>query len=100
MKEKIIKNPDQEYYVVSLKHTNKKDKYMTLWRPNNAGYCWPLELAGVYNGYEPGYHHHDGENIAVRVSHMPKKFITVDDQGRDCIKVSKEAISFFKSYQP
>jgi hypothetical protein len=27
------------YYIISLKHTQKHDKYITLWRPENCGYC-------------------------------------------------------------
>lgn len=37
-----------DYYIVSLNHTDKKDRYITFWRPNNAGYCWPLSWAGKY----------------------------------------------------
>lgn len=52
------------YYVISLKHTNNKDKYITLWRPDNKGYCWPAQWAGVYTEYIRGYHHSD-ENKAI-----------------------------------
>lgn len=98
MKEKKIVNPEVEYFIVSLKHTNKKDKYVTLWRPDNAGYAWPLELAGKYKGYEEGYHH-DDENIPVPVNEIPTKFLVKDDRGRDCIKVSKASVEFFLLYK-
>lgn len=44
------------YYIVSLKHTGKKDNYMTLWRPNNAGYCYAKDMAGLYHELQEGYH--------------------------------------------
>lgn len=44
------------YYIISLKHTGKNDRFITLWRPDNAGYCWFKENAGLYDGYEKGYH--------------------------------------------
>jgi len=45
-----------EYYVLSLLHTMKREKYITLWRPNNAGYTYYMEAAGVYDEIKPGYH--------------------------------------------
>jgi hypothetical protein len=88
MKEKQIINPGTEYYVVSLKHTGKKDKFITLWRPDNKGYCWPISIAGTYNGFEFGYHLSDGNKPVV------------DSEGRECIKNSRAVVSFIKEYQP
>lgn len=98
---KRIINQGTPYYVVSLKHTNKKDKFFTLWRPANAGYCWPLSLAGMYDGYEDHYHRTtDQDNVPIKVEDLPRKFIVLDDQQRECIKVSREAIQFIKQYKP
>lgn len=47
------------YYIISLHHTNPKEKYLTLWRPNNAGYCYSKEMAGTYENPEIGYHDSD-----------------------------------------
>jgi hypothetical protein len=99
MKEKQIINPGTEYYVVSLKHTGKKDKFITLWRPDNKGYCWPISLAGTYNGFEFGYHLSDG-NKPVAVKDIPPLFFVVDSEGRECIKNSRAVVSFIKEYQP
>lgn len=44
------------YYILSLKHTRAKDKFFTLWRPNNAGYCYSTEKAGQYPQFQEGYH--------------------------------------------
>lgn len=38
-----------KYYIVSIKHTHKADQYISLWRPDNAGYCYSLEWAGKYD---------------------------------------------------
>jgi hypothetical protein len=43
-------------YVLSLLHTMKSEKYITLWRPKNAGYTYYMEAAGVYDEIKPGYH--------------------------------------------
>jgi len=44
------------YFIISLTHTNKGDKYITLWRPNNAGYCYSKESAGRYETPQKDYH--------------------------------------------
>jgi len=36
------------YYIASIRHTQKQHRYITFWRPENAGYCWPLSWAGEY----------------------------------------------------
>ena len=41
--------PDEtQYIVISLKHTHRRHKAITLWRPNDSGYCWTLGRAGQY----------------------------------------------------
>ncbi len=37
-----------QYIVLSLKHTKRRDKAITLWEGNDKGSCWKLEPAGVY----------------------------------------------------
>jgi hypothetical protein len=96
MSDKII-NPETEYFIVSFNHTDKTDKYITLWRPSNAGYCYPIELAGKYNGYEDGYHNSDG-NIPIPIVALPKKFIVKDGRDRLCVAHTKQSIAFFKAY--
>lgn len=48
--------------LVSLKHTKPTDEFLTLWRPNDAGYTFSLTAAGKYEiiDLQPGYH--DSEN--------------------------------------
>lgn len=64
-----------KHYVISLKHTHKKDDFITLWRPDNRGYCYAKEYAGVYEELIEGYHNGDCAK-AVEVSVLDKLFIT------------------------
>ena len=40
--------PERTFIVLSLKHTHRRHKAITLWRPNDSGYRWTLERAGIY----------------------------------------------------
>lgn len=40
---------DQYYYIVSVNHTSRNHDYITFWRPNDRGYCYPLSWAGIYS---------------------------------------------------
>lgn len=58
-----------EYIVISLKHTFRRHKAITLWRPDDRGYCWKLESAGRYDEARVlehlGYYNSGCSNIAV-----------------------------------
>jgi hypothetical protein len=43
------------FYIISLCHTAKREKFITLWRPNNSGYCFSKENAGIYLNPEDGF---------------------------------------------
>ena len=47
-------------YILSIDHTHKSEKFMTLWRPNNQGYCYSKENAGFYLEPKEGYHDNEG----------------------------------------
>lgn len=57
------------YIVISLKHTRRRDKAVTLWRPGDHGYCWRLDWAGRYSEQQVldhlGYYNSGCSNIAV-----------------------------------
>lgn len=36
-------------YVLSLKHLQRDHPFMTVWRPDDNGYAWPLAWAGKYD---------------------------------------------------
>lgn len=87
------------YIIFSLEHTNRKDKFFTLWRPDNAGYTYMLDSAGRYTDIEIGYHHRsDGGSVAVPYDKIPAEFVQLDDKSRPCIKVSFKSVAFVKSY--
>ena len=59
----------QEHYVISLKHTLRNDRYITIWRPDDKGYCWALSRAGKYQRENVmahlGYYNSGCSNVAV-----------------------------------
>lgn len=64
-----------KYYIISLKHTSKQEKWITLWRPNNAGYCYAKKDAGIYQEIEDGYHNHEGDSLPVETHKLDGYFI-------------------------
>lgn len=62
------------YYVISLHHTHKRDKFITLWRPNNKGYCYSKSQAGLYEKPKDGYHDSE-DNMSIKMEEANKLFI-------------------------
>jgi hypothetical protein len=58
-----------EFIVISLKHTHRRHKAITLWMPDDCGYCCRLESAGIYGESRVlehlGYYNSGCSNIAV-----------------------------------
>jgi hypothetical protein len=61
------------YYIISLTHTMKGEKYLTLWRANNQGYCYSKENAGLYETPKEGYHDSE-DNMPVTTEQAEKLF--------------------------
>jgi len=61
----------QSYFVISVHHTQRTDKYILLWNPNDAGYCYRTEVAGRYSKEQilksPHYYNSGERNVAVPV---------------------------------
>lgn len=38
-----------DFYIISVKHSQRRHRYITFWRPENKGYAWPLSWAGKYS---------------------------------------------------
>lgn len=61
-----------KYLLVSVKHSPKRDPYITFWRPGNSGYTWPLKSAGQYDEEDvrrnPGYYNNFCDTFPVPVS--------------------------------
>ena len=56
-------------YIVSLKHTRREHQYITVWRPEDKGYAWPLSWTGKYSEAEVtaqrDYYHRGDDTLAV-----------------------------------
>jgi hypothetical protein len=63
---------EDQFYIISLKHSHKRERYITFWRPDDKGYCWKLSLAGKYGRANVmahlGYYNSGCSNIAVPCS--------------------------------
>ena len=57
------------FIVLSLKHTHRRHKAITLWKADDSGYCWKLASAGIYDEARVlehlGYYNSGCSNIAV-----------------------------------
>ena len=82
------------YYIISLKHTKRSDKYITLWRPLNCGYCYAKEDAGKYNEIIDGYHNIDGDSLPIEVEKLDELFLNSDIISKN--KATNVAIYFVK----
>lgn len=74
------------YYVISLKHTHRHDKYITLWRPDNRGYCYAKEDAGIYQEIKDGYHNLEGDSLPFESKLLDGLFINSDIHSKMIIK--------------
>ena len=74
--------PERAFIVLSLKHTHRRHKAITLWRANDSGYCWPLERAGVYAESlvleRLGYYNSGRSNIAVPVDLVKRLVVDIE----------------------
>ncbi|SIT50470.1 hypothetical protein BN2476_830041 [Paraburkholderia piptadeniae] len=59
----------RDYYVISVHHTRREDRYILLWRPDNKGYTYRASTAGRYSAEtiraHLGYYNCGCSNIAV-----------------------------------
>ncbi|QEY62503.1 hypothetical protein FXN65_10600 [Metapseudomonas lalkuanensis] len=64
------------FIVISLNHTYRRHKAITLWRSDDKGYCWKLESAGRYDEARVlehlGYYNSGCSNIAALLSLIEK----------------------------
>ena len=74
------------YYIISLKHTNKEDNYITLWRPDNSGYCYRQDHAGKYKEIIDGYHNGEGDSLPIEVEKLDGFFINSDIVSKNQVK--------------
>ena len=74
--------PERAFIVLSLKHTHRRHKAITLWRANDSGYCWPLERAGAYAESlvleRLGYYNSGCSNIAVPADLVKRLVVDIE----------------------
>ena len=64
-----------------MKHTNKRDKFITLWGKNNCGYYTSTEGAGLYETPIDGYHNSPPDSIPVEREKLEKLTVCVNQAG-------------------
>jgi len=60
---------EEQFLVVNLSHARSDQYYVTFWRPENSGYAYPLDWAGLYprSVIEASLdYYHSGSNVAVK----------------------------------
>lgn len=66
-----VESGESAYYVVSVKHSHKRNRYITFWCPDDRGYTFRLSTAGKYDRDNVmahlGYYNSGCSNIAVPV---------------------------------
>lgn len=68
------------YYIISMKHTQKLDKFITLWGKDNSGYFTSTEGAGLYEAPIEGYHT-PPDSFPVEKDVLDKLTIQVEENG-------------------
>lgn len=63
---------EDRFYIISLKHSHKRCRYITIWCADDRGYCYRLARAGKYDRDNVmahlGYYNSGCSNIAVPCS--------------------------------
>lgn len=78
----------RDYYVISVHHTMRHHRFITLWCPDDTGYCYRTTRAGKYRGEairaKLGYYNSGCGNIAVPVDVIdPLTVMTTPTDGLD-----------------
>ncbi|MBP6861372.1 MAG: hypothetical protein KBC57_03335 [Neisseriaceae bacterium] len=82
----------QHYFVISLGHSKKADDFILFWRPDNCGYTFCVEKAGLYTEQQVldslGYYNSGDGTLAVPAAvinrlanKMPCLFNAYDESG-------------------
>lgn len=77
-------------YVVSLSNTDKTEAFITLWRPDNSGYCFSKEHAGIYPTPQKGYHDSD-TNMPISDAQADRLWVQVRHDGNVQHRIRNDA---------
>lgn len=74
-------NTNQKFYVISLCHSTLDEKYITIWRNDNAGYSFLVKEEYAYSEITEGYHNSDS-NMAIEKEKLEALTIKVNGELR------------------
>ena len=86
-------------YVISVHHTLRSHRYVTIWRPDDKGYCWALSRAGKYPMEKvlenPNYYNSGCANVAVPCSALDEIAVPPipghhDNDAGPCVQNTRE----------
>jgi len=83
------------YLIISLTHTIRHEKYVTLWRPNNAGYCYSKDMAGVYESPDEGYHNNQ-DNMPILITEADNLFMNLPYNGSIRLMIPNDKVVWKK----
>lgn len=101
-----------DFYVISVTHTQREHQYITVWRPDDKGYAWPLSWAGRYPHERilaSLDYYHGGGNVAVPCNLLDEIAVpptpkTVDNDAGPVVLNTKEnwqrIIQYLATFEP
>lgn len=70
-----------DFYIISVKHTRRDNRYITIWGPGDCGYKQRLNTAGRYDEHtvraKLGYYNSGSSTIAVPAAVVERLAVTV-----------------------
>jgi len=86
----------KQHLVISKKYTGRHHSFFTLWGPNDTGYVYAVETAGLYGENEliDGYHYNKEETTSVELD-LVKKHLSkylVDDYICHVLPITEEVL--------
>ena len=81
---------EDEFFIIDVRESFERNPYITLWRPNNANYAYPLAWAGRYTRRQieevPGYYYKRRHGHKQKLDRYPVPCSIVEKYGIDPAK--------------
>ena len=74
-----LKTEKMEYYLISMKHTQKRHEFITLWNPNERGYTYNVGDAGIYDESKASSIDSEYDSIKIPTEIIQRLFIVTSD---------------------